>query len=161
MTRAGLRGAWIAGALASTLWLAAPPAVGADPCDQLRRIVESAPLKFGPLATSDYATLFESWRAGETLPGFDSCWVDDLSRAFWCLHRAPGVPEAGSVAAAMADRLDACWPGAPTRQEVETGDDGFMRLIQDWYPAPERRIRLVHRRPRSGPGLSAVFVYFY
>lgn len=148
-----------AGALA--LALAASPAAGADPCDILRRIVDAAPRSFAPLATGDYATLFESWRASETLPGFDSCWVDDLSRAFWCLHRAPGVAEAGRVAAVMADTLDACWAGAPTRQEIETGDDGFMRLIQDWFPGPERRIRLVHRRPRTGPGLSAVFVYFY
>lgn len=159
MKRHRPRAACLAGALA--LALGASPAAGTDPCATIRSVVDAAPQSFAALATSDYATLFESWRAGVTLPGFDSCWVDDLSRAFWCLHRAPGVAEAGRFAAAMADTLDACWSGAPTRQEIETGDDGFMRLIQDWYPSPERRIRLVHRRPRSGPGLSAVFVYFY
>lgn len=130
-------------------------------CPALQRVLESAPQRFRDLTDKDYSTLFESWRAKETLPGFDSCWVDDITSAFWCLHRAPGDAEAARVADAQAHRIAACWSSAPTARISETGDDGITRIIQDWRPTPERRIRLVQRKPGAGAGLGAVFLYVY
>lgn len=130
-------------------------------CPALQRILDAAPRRFRDLTDKDYSTLFESWRAKETLPGLDSCWIDDITAAFWCLHRAQGDTEAVRVADAQARRIAACWPSAPTARMSETGDDGITRIIQDWRPTPERRIRLVQRKPGAGVGLGAVFLYVY
>jgi hypothetical protein len=130
-------------------------------CATLGDIISAAPRQFRDVASDEYVTLFESWRARITVAGFDACWIDDVTRAFWCIHRANGVAEAGRVAARQAERLDQCWPAVATHQTVETGDDGVTRLIQDWSVAEGRRIRLVHRKPSRGEGLSAVFLYVY
>jgi hypothetical protein len=130
-------------------------------CAALGEVVSAARGQFRDLASDDYVTLFDSWRARITLSGFDACWVDDVTRAFWCIHRANGVTEAGRAAARQAERLDLCWPAVATQQAVETGDDGVTRLIQDWSVAQGRRVRLVHRKPMRGEGLSAVFLYVY
>ena len=130
-------------------------------CTTLGEVLGAAPRQFREVASDEYVTLFDSWRARITLTGFDACWVDDVTRAFWCLHRANGVAEAGRIAARHAERLDACWPEAATHQSIETGDDGVTRLIQDWMVAEGRRIRIVHRKPARGEGLSAVFLYMY
>jgi len=145
------------------LLLARDPTFAADDpaCAPILAVLEAAPGGFRALRSAEYSTKFESWQSRQTLPGFDGCWVDDITRGFWCLLQAPGVEVAGRAAAAQAAVLERCWPGVPTKQFIETGDNNVTRWIQDWALPGERRLRLVHRKPNSGPGLSAVFLYVY
>ena len=168
MTRRAASSAWRVGLALGPLAVLVPrdartqdagPASAA--CTTLGEVLGAAPRQFRAVASDEYEMLFDSWRARITLPGFDTCWVDDVTRAFWCLHRANGVAEAGRTAARQAEHLDACWPAAATHQNIETGEDGVTRLIQDWIVAEGRRIRIVHRKPARGEGLSAVFLYVY
>jgi hypothetical protein len=133
---------------------------GAD-CALLRRLLAAGPDDLRGFATADYATRFDAWRARMDLTGFDACWIDDVTQAYWCLHRAPGAAEAGRFAAARAQGLDDCLAGAPTTQAIERDPEAIERRIQDWHPAPGRRVRLVQRRSGGGAGPSAVFLYVY
>lgn len=148
-------------ALASAPAIGTPPAAGAEDCLALHRIMDSGPQRWRDLASTEFATRFDAWRARATLPGYESCWIDDITGAFWCLNRAPGAAEAGRIAAAQARMLDACWPGVRTDQAIEDAGGGVTRLIQDWHVAPDRRVRLVQRRAATADGLNAVFLYLY
>jgi hypothetical protein len=153
-------------ALALLLAAAASPAAGTPPTAgedslALRRIMDAGPQRWRDLASTEFATRFDAWRARATLTGYESCWIDDVTGAFWCLYRAPGAAEAGRLAAAQAKLLDACWPGVPTDQAIEDAGGGVTRLIQDWHVAAERRVRLVQRRAVPADGLNAVFLYLY
>ena len=44
---------------------------------------------------------------------------------------------------------------------LERGDDGVTRLVQDWIVRGRTRLRLVQRKPTTGPGLGSVFLYLY
>ena len=151
-------------ALAALLALAATGAGAGEEhadCAPLVAVLDQAPSRFAALASTEYSTRFDARRATTTLPGFDSCWVDDVTRAFWCMRQSPDAREAGRTAAAQAELLERCWPGVPTRQDIERGDDGVTRLVQDWVLRERHRLRLVQRKPTSGPGLGSVFVYVY
>jgi hypothetical protein len=130
-------------------------------CAPLAAVLDQAPARYAPLAGAEYSTRFEARRATTTIPGFDSCWVDDVTRSFWCLRQSPSPAEAGRSAAAQAEIVERCWPGVPTRQDIERGDDGVTRLVQDWIVRGRTRLRLVQRKPTSGAGLGSVFLYLY
>lgn len=153
----------IAAAALASLLLAQSTALAADDpaCAPIQSILEAAPRNWRALKTEEYSTQFESWQSRQTLPSYESCWIDDVSPRYWCLFRAPSIEAAGKAAAAQAESIERCWPGAPTQQTIETGDNNVTRLIQDWTLSAERRLRLVHRKPTQGPGLSSVFLYVY
>lgn len=152
-------------ALVALLVLAAGPAPAGEEgpdCAPLVAVLDHAPARYAPLAGTEYSTRFDARRATTTLPGFDSCWVDDVTRSFWCLRQSPSPAEAGRSAAAQAEIVERCWPGVPTRQDIERGDDGVTRLIQDWMVRGGTRLRLVQRKPTTGTtGLGSVFLYLY
>ena len=151
-----------AGARAALLFVNAAALAADDPaCAPIQSILEAAPRSWRALKTEEYSTQFESWQSRQTLPSYESCWVDDVSHRYWCLFRAPSIESAGKAAAAQAETIDRCWPGVPTQQAIETGDNNVTRLIQDWTLSAERRLRLVHRKPTQGQGLSSVFLYVY
>ena len=130
-------------------------------CAPLAAVLDQAPSRFAALAGPEYSTRFDARRAKTTLPGFDSCWVDDVTRSFWCLRQSSSPAEAGKEAAAQAERVERCWPGVPTRQDIERGDNGVTRLVQDWMVRGGTRLRLVQRKPTAGAGLGSVFLYLY
>lgn len=130
-------------------------------CAPLVAVLDQAASRFSTLAGSEYSTRFDARRATITLPGFGSCWVDDVSLAFWCMEQSQSPQAAGRSAAAQAKIVERCWPDAPTRQDIERGDDGVTRLVQDWVLRGRHRLRLVQRKPNSGPGLGSVFLYLY
>ena len=140
-----------------------PPAWATDApdCTPIGTILEEAPRGWRALKSDDYSTQFDSWRSTQTLPGFESCWIDDVSPRFWCLNRAPSVEAAAQAAAAQVATISGCWPDAPMRQSMETGDNNVTRLIRDWGLPVDRRLRLVHRMPTRGDGLGSVFLYVY
>lgn len=106
-------------ALAALLALApaaAPAGEEAADCAPLVAVLDHAPARYKPLAGTEYSTRFDARRATTTLPGFNSCWVDDVTRSFWCLRQSPTPAEAGQSAAAQAALVERCWPGVPTRR---------------------------------------------
>lgn len=153
----------VAALVVATVAVVAPVAGAADDpvCAPLKSVIEEAPRGWRNLKTDEYSTQFESWQSRQTLPGYESCWIDDVSHRFWCLNRAPGAEAAGKAADAQAGVIDRCWPGVPTLQSIETGDNNITRVIRDWTLPADRRLRLVHRKPTRGSGLSSVFLYVY
>jgi hypothetical protein len=149
--------------IALPLLLIEPRASIADEpdCAPIRVILEEAQHGFRALKTQEYSTQFESWQSRQTLPGYESCWIDDVSHRFWCLNRAPSVEAAAQAAAAQVETIARCWPDAPSRQATEIGDNNVTRLIRDWALPVDRRLRLVHRMPTRGDGLGSVFLYVY
>ncbi|MFM8678419.1 MAG: hypothetical protein ACKOGH_02205 [Alphaproteobacteria bacterium] len=149
--------------VAAALLPAPAPASGDRPdCAPIAAVLEQAPSRFAALAGNEYSTRFDARRATTTLPGFDSCWVDDVTRSFWCLRQSASPAEAGREAAAQAELVDRCWPGVRTRQDIERGDDNVTRLVQDWLIPDKARLRLVQRRPTTGQqGLGSVFLYVH
>ena len=130
-------------------------------CAPLSEILAAAPREFRPLRGDDYSTKFESWRAKITLDGYDACWIDDVSRSFWCLLQAPDMPSAASRAERTLTDVTACHPTARRQQGSEAMDNNVTRVITDWLLEGDRRLRLVHRYPTKPPGLAAVFLYVY
>lgn len=151
-------------ALVALAAVAAPDGAGAQDnalCAPLAEIVAAAPREFRPLRSEEYSTKFESWRARLTLDGFDACWIDDVSRSFWCLLQAPDMPTAAARAERALAEVSACHAGAPTQQVSEAMDNNVTRQITDWAIDDKRRVRLVHRYPTKPPGLASVFLYVY
>ncbi len=128
-------------------------------CDPLRALLVATARGARAVAGPTYDGMLAAWSARIRLPGFDSCWVDDVTGAFWCRHRPETRAAGNRFAAETADMIEGCWPDAPTGQSIERGDGGFSRWIQDWGIAGSRRLRLVHRRDAAGSG--AVFLYLY
>lgn len=149
--------------LVASLALSASAADAADDaiCAPLKSVVEEAPRGWRGLKTEEYSTQYESWQSRQILPGYESCWIDDVSHRFWCLNRAPSLEAAAKAAETQAGVIDRCWPGVPTLRSTETGDNNVTRLIQDWTLPVDRRLRLVHRKPTRGSGLGSVFIYVY
>lgn len=130
-------------------------------CVPLGEIIAAAPREFRVLRGEEYSTKFESWRARVTLPGFDACWIDDVSRSFWCLLQAPDMAAAGAQAERMRADVDACHAQAARGQSVEVMENNVTRAITEWSLTADRRARVVHRYPTRPPGLAAVFFYVY
>lgn len=151
-------------ALSAGAGVAAPTAAQSTDnalCAPLTEILTAAPREFRALRGDDYSTKFESWRAKITLDGYDACWIDDVSRSFWCLLQAPDMPSAASRAERTIADVTACHPTARQQQGSEAMDNNVTRVITEWIVESERRLRLVHRYPTKPPGLAAVFLYVY
>ncbi|MBL8697477.1 MAG: hypothetical protein JNK67_03850 [Alphaproteobacteria bacterium] len=154
----------VAASLVAAVMTVAAPASGAEDaalCTSIERIVAAAPKEFRALRDSEYSTKFESWRSSLTLDGFDACWIDDVSRSFWCLLQAPDMAAAAARAERTLAGVSDCLPAARQQQLTETMDNNVTRQITDWIVDDARRLRLVHRYPTRPPGLAAVFLYVY
>lgn len=130
-------------------------------CDQLSRIVATAPREFRPLKGEEYSTKFESWRARETIAGFDSCWIDDVRHGFWCLQQAPSLEAAARLGAQIIDAVTSCHPVVRRQETVETMDNDLTRTTTEWTLDETRRARVVERKSTSGRGIASVFFYVY
>ena len=130
-------------------------------CNPLHALLAATVGGARAVAGPTYDGMFAAWSARIRLPGFDSCWVDDVTGAFWCRYRPETRAAGNRFAAENADMNEGCWPDAPTGQSIERGDgdSASSRWIQDWRIGGSRRLRLVHRRDMVGPG--AVFLYLY
>ncbi len=130
-------------------------------CEPLSRIVATAPREFSPLKSAEYSTKFESWQSRETLPGFDSCWIDDVQHRFWCLHQAPNIDAAMRLGAQTVDSVTGCYPVVRRRSATVTMDNDLTRTTTEWTLDETRRVLVVERRPSSGRGVASVFLYLY
>ncbi len=148
---------------ALSFFLGSSPSVAQDGafCEQLTRIIAAAPREFRALKGEEYSTKFESWRARETVSSFDSCWIDDVRRGFWCLNQAPNLDAAARLGAQIIDAVTSCHPIVRRQSMVETMDNDLTRTTTEWTLEEARRIRVVERKSTSGRGIASVFFYVY
>ena len=147
---------------AAALLLLAPAASAQDwaLCDGLRPIFAAGPERFRALRTEEVWTSAEANRASVTLPGFDSCYVDQVPPTFWCLARPAERGAATALGDSVRGRLDACFPVLTRRSWDEEAEPGVRRFVSQWPLGGERRLRLIERR-RADAGPGAVFLYVY
>ena len=158
--RHGVR--WMLVAIVSSWFCVERSAAGdAEFCEPLTRILAAAPREFRALKSEEYSTKFESWRARETLAGFDACWVDDVRHGFWCLHQAPNLDAAARLGSQTIAAVTGCYPIVRRQAVVDTMDNDLTRTTTEWMLDDTRRIRVVERRSTSGRGIASVFLYVY
>jgi hypothetical protein len=157
--QARMRRALVALALAA----AAVPALAEDGefCARLADVVAAAPEKFRGFATAEVWTSAESYRARIALPHFDSCWVDQVGGAFFCLAQPAEPGAATPLAATIGDEVATCFANVASQTEELEAEPGVRRLIARWAIGGGRRVHLVERRPQRATAPGAVFLYVY
>ncbi len=149
--------------LALALAAATLPALADEPelCAGLRDVVAAAPEKFRKLATPEVWTSAEANRARVALPRFDSCWVDQVGGAFFCLAQPAEPGAATTLAATIGDEIATCYPVVARQTAEVEAEPGVKRLIARWAIGGGRRVHLVERRPQRATAPGAVFLYVY
>jgi hypothetical protein len=146
-------------AIVSTLVLSVPSAARAQDtafCDALRAVIAAAPDKFRALRSERFDRALDSFESDARIPGFETCRVDALQPAFYCMAHKLSDEQAASLTADTKRRVAACLPDAAPVETIDMKSP-IPRLVTEWSLRGGRQIRLVRRDYPRQPG--SVYLY--
>jgi hypothetical protein len=125
-------------------------------CRQLSLAVAAQPDKFRSLRTERFDNRLESFETDLTLQGFETCRVDPISHAYFCMARGLTNEAGDELAGELVQRVHSCYPHVRAEQGTDPASP-VRRTVTDWAFENGARIRIVRRVYRDH--LGSVFLY--
>lgn len=127
-----------------------------DFCSQLSIVVAEQPSKFKRLRSDRFDNQLESFETDLMLPGFETCRIDAISPAYFCMQRQLTNEAGDMLAGELVQRVHSCYPHVRADQALDPASV-VQRQVTDWIFDNGTHIRVVRRVYRDH--LGSVFIY--